>query len=740
MAEFNGKQIMLVGLKGDKGEKGDKGDKGDVGDNFVIYPENYLKEIVISAYNDEEFRNSIAFSYATDKDDEGNIIYGNIALITEEIINDENNQPIGAEYSMICNGLLYHITLRENGSDYDFEVENPYYRKDDEVLAEAIASVSNAKVGITSQYVSQPSDVKEGSNIYINAKLRDSVNLFDVNVSGNWGITAGGHLTTFTKLESGVQFTLTKEIVADDGVWINTPHLQLQDLGLNVGDTIILSANTSVSNSNNKLVIMIHFYDESGADLDKSVVKISPQGGGNISITPTIIPSGTNSIKLFFSTNYDEDVPANTIYTFTDVQLQKGSVATTYEPYGAYSKGKVMQYVSKNILNLPSCTEVSVSSVNGSQTSSDTYERASASTSLKINMRGSQVYAKYVKGHKYALLIHSTDNDFSEFEYAGVSLLRSNGGFIVNTVDESFVTDTPNVYAITVTWTAETQIGRLQPYLVGGSSLSITVDLRAVIDLTSAGYHAVTNLTQYVNGLSLQLDALASGGSLNDGMYRSPLIKVFDKNLYLTKPNTYTLTIYEFKENPKSLNANVDIDDYEFIKASEYSSSGAITLQPNTNSIVYFLYASSSTDLSTWQSTSQLEYGNVATEHIDYTAPIEIGTFDKEVDGNEKTFSFVVLGTENQNIGFIPASENDISIDFVSDVSDTTKSTFAYSSTNLANQVAELESRVSDLETEVFELQEKVNELENLQVPSVPDTGRYVLECIDGVLTWVIKE
>ena len=32
MAEFNGKQIMLVGLKGDKGEKGDKGDKGDKGE------------------------------------------------------------------------------------------------------------------------------------------------------------------------------------------------------------------------------------------------------------------------------------------------------------------------------------------------------------------------------------------------------------------------------------------------------------------------------------------------------------------------------------------------------------------------------------------------------------------------------------------------------------------------------------------------------------------------------------
>lgn len=732
MAEFNGKQIMLVGLKGDKGEKGDKGDKGDVGDNFVVYPENYLKEIVISAYNDEEFRNSIAFSYATDKDDDGNLIYGNIALITEEIINDENNQPIGAEYSMICNGLLYHITLRENGSDYDFEVENPYYHKDDEVLAEAIESVSNAKVGITSQYVSQPSDVKEGSNIYINAKLRDSVNLFDINVSGNWGITAGGHVTTFTKLESGVQFTLTKEKVANDGVWIDTPLLALQNLGLNVGDTIVFSANTSVSNSNNKLVIMVHFYDESGADLDKSVVKISPQGGGNISINPTIIPSGTNSIKLFFSTNYGEDAPANTTYTFTDVQLQKGNEATAYEPFGAHSKGKVMQYASKNILNLPSCTEVSISSVNGSQTSSDTYERATASTSLKVNMRGSQAYAKYVKGHKYALFIHSSDNDFSEFEYAGVSLLRSNGSFIVNNIDEGWVTGSPNVYVIIVTWTAETQIGRLQPYLVGGSSLSISVDMRAVIDLTSAGMHEYD--VRYVDELSISLSTWASGGSISTGDRRSPLIKTFKNNLYLTKPNTYTITLYEFKENPKSLNADVDIDDYELIKVSNYSSSGAITLTPSTNSIVYFFYANKGVDLSTFQAASQLEYGNEATEHSDYIAPIEIGTFDKAVDGDEKTLSFVVLGTENQNIGFIPTSENDISIDFASDVSDTTKSTFAYSSTNLANQVAELESRVSDLETEVFELQE------NVQVPTAPQTGHYVLECIDGVLTWVIKE
>ena len=191
-------------------------------------------------------------------------------------------------------------------------------------------------------------------------------------------------------------------------------------------------------------------------------------------------------------------------------------------------------------------------------------------------------------------------------------------------------------------------------------------------------------------------------------MYRSPLIKVFDENLYLTKPSGYTLTIYQFKENPKSLNANVDIDDYEFIKASDYSSSGEITLTPETNSIVYYLYASSSTNLSTWQATSQLEYGTSATEHSDYVAPIEIGTFDKEVDGNEKTFSFTVLGTENQNIGFIPQT-NFINIDFAKNVSDLTSSTFAYQSTNLATAVAELTQRVETLESQVASILEMLN-------------------------------
>ena len=541
----------------------------------------------------------------------------------------------------------------------------------DERLTAVETTIADTRIGITSQYVSQPSNVKVGSTIYINAKLRDSVNLYAVD-SGQYNSSSSGSSLVANVDENGI-ITLS-----------GTTSSSYETINLSLKQ--VFEANTTYTyhaevENPSSVIIELRFRvshnSEERVDLKRSNdYETTHTNIGDISIL---------QIAANPNTNYNGVIISN-------IQVQKGSVATPYEPFGAHSKGKVMQYASKNILNLPSCTEVSISSVNGSQTSSNTYKRASASTSLKVNMVGSQVYAKYVKGHKYALLIHSTDNDFSEFTSASASLLRSDGSFIVNNVDEYWVTGTPNVYAIIVTWTAETQIGRLQPYFIGGSSLSITVDMRAVIDITSAGYEVVSNLTQYVDGWSQQLETLASGGSISENMYRSPLIKVFDENLYLTKPSGYTLTIYQFKENPKSLNANVDIDDYELIRAGEYSSSGKITLTLETNSIVYFLYASSPTLLSTWQATSQLEYGSVATEHSDYTAPIEIGTFDKSTDGNEKTFSFVVLGTENQNIGFIP-QEDFISIDFADNVNDLTSSTFAYQSTNLATQIDKIEYR-----------------------------------------------
>lgn len=721
MAEFNGKQIMLVGLKGDKGEKGDKGDKGDVGDNFVVYPENYLKEIVISAYNDEEFRNSIAFSYATDKDDDGNLIYGNIALITEEIINDKNNQPIGAEYSMICNGLLYHITLKENGSDYDFEVENPYYRKDDEVLAEAIESVSNAKVGITSQYVSQPSDVKEGSNIYINAKLRDSVNLLDIanlNVYGSTGTTA-------SKDNNDVILRFDEQNEGTSAYANFRPSLA--DLGLQVGDTITFSTICNISDTTKRYSLTISFRNSEGTQLSVAEAGKFGNSGDQLSMT-IIIPEGTAYLYLNLVKRSADIVSSGTTFTFTNIQLQKGNVATAYEPYGAYSKGKVLQYASKNILNLPSCTEVSVSSLLGNYATS----LVSDGTKNQIQIansgfnNGTARWIETKQNHNYFLFLNISNNS--------KTLRTSSNALYVNSLQN----DGDNYYAKIESSVDTTCYLSILTKDETNFESGTTFNFAILIDLTLIGQHNLTANEAYDRYYSI-LKGLALGESVADNVYQSPLIKVFNKELYLTKSLPYRLDLYEFKENPPFLNEDVSLDDLTLIKATTYSSSSQIELDPQTNSIMYFVYATnyrpiSQEELAALQSTDQLEYGYEATEHSDYVAPIEIGTFDKEVDGNEKIFSFVVLGTENQNIGFIPISDEYISIDFATDVSDITKSTFAYASTNLANQVAELESRVSDLETEVFELQE------NVQVPTAPETGHYVLECIDGVLTWVIKE
>ncbi len=662
-------------------------------DTFVQYPNGSLKTIVITAYNDEDFVNSIAFAFATDKDDNNNLLYGNIALITEEILEDENSNPIGAEYSMVCNGLIYHLVLKENGSDYDFEVSNPYFKKDDEVLTEAIKSVSDAKVAITSQYISQPSNVKEGSTIYINSKLRNSVNLFKVN-SGQYASTASGSSFAVNIDENGT-ITFSGTTSANYEI-INIP-LQ-QSLQANKTYTYSLEK----ENPSN-VVYSIRFRTSVSTDfvaLDNN-------------FTQKTYTSNYEIIKLEIAVNpninYDGLVVKN-------IQIQEGNSKTSYEPYGVYSKGKVMQYASKNILNIAGLTNNPVAvAVNGSTYASQTIQKNDIGN-IQFPMNGSQRYNTYYKNHRYLLIIHSTDDDFTHCERYGSGLWTEDYKFISNIGLNNYYIDTANKYFYAVAeWTAETQVGEFQPNFINSTINSMTIDIRTVVDLTKQGQHNFTAEQAY-NFYNSKLSTLSAGSAATNGSTKqSALIKTFSNELYLTKTNTnYTLTICEFKENPSALNTNVDIDDYEFIKATDLTSSGAITLQATTNSIVYYVRKNDGTtisdsDLSTYQSTSQLEYGLSATAHSDYLAPIEIGEFDQSVDGETKLFSFKVLGTENQNIGFIPY-DGYFTIDLASNADDYSKSTFSYSAYDIANEVANLKIKVQNLTNKVAELENQLTQ------------------------------
>lgn len=578
----------------------------------------------------------------------------------------------------------------------------------DERLTVVETTIADTRIGITSQYVSQPSDVKEGSNIYINAKLRDSVNLLDI---ANSTVTKFSDRTTVTKNDNGtitLKFVQVNSGNASDYARIETTP---SSLGLQVGDTITFSAICNISTPNLNWQAQILFYNQNYEQLAGGVTGFA--NNGNRAKSTATIPEGTTIIYLTLGKVYDKTVSINTTFNFSQIQLQKGNVATAYEPFGAYSKGKVMQYASKNILNLPSCTEVSISSLLGSYATSLVSDGTKNQIQIANNgfNNGTTRWIETKQNHNYFLFLNISNNSKTlrtSSDALYVNSLQNDGDNYYAKIESSV--DTTCYLSILTTDRTNFESGT-------------TFNFAVLIDLTLIGQHNLTANEAYDKYSSI-VKGLALGESVANNVYQSPLIKVFSKELYLTKSPYYRFVLYEFKENPPFLNEDVSLDNLTLIKATTYSSSSQIELDQQTNSVMYFVYTLnyrpvSQEELAAWQMTDQLEYGYEATEHSDYIAPIEIGTFDKSVDGNEKTFSFVVLGTENQNIGFIPTSENDISIDFASSASDFTKSTFAYISTNLANQVAELESRVSGLETEVFELQESVatinTEMETMQ-------------------------
>lgn len=597
-------------------------------------------------------------------------------------------------------------------SQTDFDNLENEVNSIDNRLSNLEEDVYSTRVGITSQYVSQPSDVKEGSNIYINAKLRDSVNLLDV---ANSTVSNFSDRTNVAKNNDGsIVLTFVEE---SSGNMSDYARIELtpSSLGLQVGDTITLSAVCNISDTTKRFYLGIYFYNQDYELL--SSMASSATNSGNKATTTNTMPEGTTRIYLSLMKYYYDSATSGTTFTFSNIQLQKGNLATDYEPYGAYSKGKVMQYASKNILNLTGTKQTAnTTSLIGKANVPYTIPNATTAQLLPQNdgsFGTTSANAKRInvkKNHKYFVLLDGNfqgsipdafgiyDSDFVFMNSAQVQLVTSHTYCGIVTPKQ----DANNAFVVNMYW-----YGTNKYFTQGDEVLDMLV-----IDLTANGYHNLTVEEAY-DKYSSSVVTLQSGGSVANNVYQSPLIKVYSKELYLTKSIYYYFVLYEFKENPPFLNEDVSLDDLTLIKATTYSSSSQIELDPQTNSVMYFVYAVnyrplSQEELAALQMTDQLEYGTSATEHSDYIAPIEIGTFDKSVDGNEKTFSFTVLGTENQNIGFMPQT-NFISIDFAESVSDLTSSTFAYQSTNLATTVAELTQRVETLESQVASILEMLN-------------------------------
>ena len=261
------------------------------------------------------------------------------------------------------------------------------------------------------------------------------------------------------------------------------------------------------------------------------------------------------------------------------------------------------------------------------------------------------------------------------------------------------------------------QIGLLTDKRNINDGNGFTIDAIAVIDLTSAGDGGLT-AEEVCEKYSASLATLASGASIANSKRTSPLIKNFGTGLYLTKPEGYSLIISEFSDMPPALNQSVDFDSLTFLAQTKYSSSGKVTLQPTTQSIIYMVEKDGGTaisdgDLALWQSSSQLEYGDYATDVTAYIAPKVLGTFDY-LEGETKSIITKVGEGDNVHVGFIP-DEGYLGIDYANSTDDLSQSYVAYRTIDLATQVANNVEQIASLETRVSELESIVEGLLNSQ-------------------------
>lgn len=727
MAEFNGKKIMLAGLKGEQGPEGPQGPKGEKGEpgGSWTFPSGTLLSIVSAAYDDETFVDGVGFSTATDTDEEGKALYGDVALVTEELIKDTAGATIGAEYSILCNGLIYHAVLHDDDGTYSLDVSNPYLLKDDEAVARAIASVSSARQGITGQYLSQPEGLLEGTSYAMEAELRASENIIDM-------------VEVPETTKNGITYSVTKQADGDFLVKIN---------GTATADTTIpitaLSATPVVPAG--KYLRAVFFrknfgtkeapYDEMAFLYSRNVYgeysghcfrtggarMYESHGWWSSTMKTDAIHGfmlGINSGASFDKQEvravmgYPEDANDETMPDVTD--------ASYYEPFGAVSKGSVIQYASKNIMDLKGMQTVYASSksdrlVNMPGSFGD-YGSCHAWQFMLFKAEGLDVDASpftIKKGHRYLFVIDFADAYgtalTSESFIRNLQVCEYSSGdrkFVVNWAPTEQNTDTGNnrIWAL-VTAQQDVERALFSPIVVcAGEEANPFYGQRvhasgmATIDLTELGWGATAVLQDVGQFFNSSAEYLEGGSSVQMYTARGPLVKAFKKDLYFTAGGGYRLIVSEFSDEPPALNQSVGWDDLNLISQKVYRTSGPITLDGETNSVILMVESADGSaitaeDLSSWAAASQLEYGFEATEHADYVPPKTIGTFDYSKDGPSKSFAVEVVEGDNVNIGFVPEL-GQLPIVYASSAEDLTKSVVTWASDDLATQVANIEAEL----------------------------------------------
>ena len=668
---------------------------------FIFGPA-LLKDVIIAAYEEEEFRDALGFADATDVGEGGKATYGKCVILTEELTRNAEGSIIGAEYSVVANGELYHAVLLENGGSHTVAISNPYVRKDDAVLAKALESISGVQQGVVGQYLKQTPAVLVGSDYAINLKLRESRNLLklpDIPETTTNGITysitngtikISGTPTSGKTVELTIA-TLSTPIPAGD---ITLSYTQKNQSNIGAKENYFMMTLRSPSGN---------FVTNIGNDGSNF-----PAGARATSTRATKNEVGIVYFPCLDGYTYDQEI--------SDIQIEKGSIAHPYDEYGTYSKGSVVQYAGKNVLNLPGTSEMGeTSSIAGkANVPYVVVSYGSLGDRIQVSKDGSFVNGYSVsnakmmairKGHRYfawmkgEIASPSTMPPYFTFWLGPNGVSPELGYFkesdLGNGVHASIISPNANVDEVSLALVASHTLGRVS--FTDGD----VIEQMGAIDLTANGDGNLTVQEAYEK-YAPYLDTLASGASIANNKRTSPLIKNFGTGLYLTKPEGYSLIISEFSDMPPALNESVDFDDLTFLAQTKYSSSGKVTLQPTTQSIIYMVEKDgggviSDGDLTLWQSSSQLEYGDYATDITAYIAPKVLGTFDY-LEGDAKSIITKVGEGDNVHVGFIP-DKGYLGIDYANSTDDLSQSYVAYRTIDLATQVANNTDEIEEIKS-----------------------------------------
>lgn len=230
------------------------------------------------------------------------------------------------------------IPLCPNGVRYNSETNNLEYGSDDLPLMEGIKlddSLTKEGFAADAKVVGDIFDSKQnklqGADIIVNAVsgsrqliITDSSEreIQDLNIYGKTAQMSTRGVNLWSK-ESKITFTATKQVVFD------TP--------IPAGDYVV-SANVTSNDKDGAVCLMLFYYTDSGS----KGANLTRAGRASAKITFT---SNVKHVVLYAGQNANGS--ANDTATFADIQLEKGSTATAYEPYTGNKTSPSPEYEQK---------------------------------------------------------------------------------------------------------------------------------------------------------------------------------------------------------------------------------------------------------------------------------------------------------------------------------------------------------------------------------------------------------